>query len=105
MRYWLTTTLPLATCRHQYDLVLFSESFQYIPLPAAMSTDQYLQGRYPWLTRFIKWLVRHKLARLRYKYFSGYSSQAVFKNTKATDVGVATWAAIPATSHGITLII
>ena len=26
-------SLPLASCRHQYDLLLFSESFQYIPLP------------------------------------------------------------------------
>jgi len=26
-------SLPLASCQHQYDLVLFSESFQYIPLP------------------------------------------------------------------------
>jgi SAM-dependent methyltransferase len=26
-------SLPLSTCRHHYDLLLFSESFQYIPLP------------------------------------------------------------------------
>jgi len=26
-------SLPLKDCRHQYDLLLFSESFQYIPLP------------------------------------------------------------------------
>ena len=26
-------SLPLSSCRHQYDLLLFSESFQYIPLP------------------------------------------------------------------------
>jgi SAM-dependent methyltransferase len=26
-------SLPLASCQHQYDLLLFSESFQYIPLP------------------------------------------------------------------------
>ena len=26
-------SLPLSSCRHRYDLLLFSESFQYIPLP------------------------------------------------------------------------
>jgi SAM-dependent methyltransferase len=26
-------SLPLATCQHRYDLLVFSESFQYIPLP------------------------------------------------------------------------
>ena len=160
-------SLPLASCRHQYDLLLFSESFQYIPLPelfekspallkpggqllvcdffktdahsdggdgdrsfsgghllrefypsvaasaftlkqdedlttrispnialldewltqrllpAAASTDQYLCGRYPWLIRFIKWLARHKLARVRYKYLSGHRSQAVFEKYKS----------------------
>jgi len=160
-------SLPRSSCRHQYDLLLFSESFQYIPLPvllekspallkpgglllvcdffktdahgdggdgdrsfsgghllhefyrsvaaspftlqqdedltkrispnialldewlmqrllpAAASTDQYLCGRYPWLTRFIKWLARHKLARVRYKYLSGHRSQAVFEKYKS----------------------
>jgi len=160
-------SLPLETCRHQYDLLLFSESFQYIPLPeifeksptllkpggqvvicdffktdahcdgdegdrsfsgghlldafyqhvsdstftlqhdedltarvspnialldewltqrllpAATSTDQYLRARYPWLTRFIKWLARHKLERVRYKYLSGHRSQAVFEKYKS----------------------
>lgn len=160
-------SLPLASCRHQYDLLLFSESFQYIPLPeifeksplllkpggqllvcdffkteahcdggdgdrsfsgghllsefypsiaaspftlqqdmdltarvspnialldewltqrllpAATSTDQYLRARYPWLTRFIKWLARHKLERVRYKYLSGHRSQAVFEKYKS----------------------
>ena len=160
-------SLPLASCRHQYDLLLFSESFQYIPLPdlfekspallkpggqllvcdffktaahgdggdgdrsfsgghllhefyqsvaaspfilkqdedltsrvsqnialldewltqrllpATGSIDQYLSGRHPRLTRFIKWLARHKLARVRYKYLSGHRSQAVFEKYKS----------------------
>ena len=160
-------SLPRASCRHQYDLLLFSESFQYIPLPelfemspallqpggqlvicdffktaahcdggdgdrsfsgghllhafyqhvsdspfilchdedltarispnialldewltqrllpATGSIDRYLCGRYPWLTRFIKWLARHKLQRVRYKYLSGHRSQAVFEKYKS----------------------
>lgn len=160
-------SLPLAVCRHRYDLLLFSESFQYIPLaeifnkspmmlqpgglllicdffktdahcdggegdrsfsgghllgkfyegvsdsafsvchdedltprispniallddwltqrllPASRSMDQFLRGRYPRLTGFIKWLSRHKLERLRYKYFSGHRNQAVFEKYKS----------------------
>jgi SAM-dependent methyltransferase len=160
-------SLLLATCRQRYDLLLFSESFQYIPLPeifakcplllkpggrllicdffktdahgdgaegdhsfsgghllgpfyehvsaapftllhdedltarvspnialldewltqrllpASRSIDQFLLSRYPRLTRFSKWLARHKLKRLRYKYFSGHRSQAVFEKYKS----------------------
>lgn len=160
-------SLPLATCQHRYDLLLFSESFQYIPLPeifqkcplllkpggqvllcdffktdahcdgaegdrsfsgghllgpfyehvsaapftllhdedltarvspnialldewltqrllpASRSIDQFLVSRYPRLTRLTKWLARHKLDRLRYKYFSGHRSQAVFEKYKS----------------------
>lgn len=160
-------SLPLATCQHRYDLLLFSESFQYIPLPeifqkcplllkpggqvllcdffktdahcdgaegdrsfsgghllglfyehvlaapftllhdedltarvspnialldewltqrllpASRSIDQFLLSRYPRLTRLTKWLARHKLDRLRYKYFSGHRSQAVFEKYKS----------------------
>ena len=160
-------SLPLARCRHQYDLLLFSESFQYIPLPeifensptllkpggqlvicdffktdahcdggegdrsfsgghllhafyqhvsdspfslqhdedltarvspniallddwltqrllpASGSIDQYLCGRYPRLTRFIKRLASDKLERVRYKYLSGHRSQAVFEKYKS----------------------
>jgi SAM-dependent methyltransferase len=160
-------SLPLATCRQRYDLLLFSESFQYIPLPeifekspallkpggqlfvcdffktnahcdggegdrsfsgghllgefyqyvaaspftllydeditarvspnialldewltqrllpASCSIDQFLLGCYPRLTHLIKWLARHKLERLRYKYLSGHRSQAVFEKYKS----------------------
>jgi SAM-dependent methyltransferase len=160
-------SLPLETCRHQYDLLLFSESFQYIPLPeifeksplllrsagrlvicdffktaahcdggagdrsfsgghlladfyrcaeqspfrishdedltarvspnialldewlsqrlvpALDSIDEYLSGARPRLTRILKWLGRHKLARARYKYLSGHRNQRVFEKYKS----------------------
>jgi SAM-dependent methyltransferase len=160
-------SLPLAACRQYYDLLLFSESFQYIPLseifakspmllkpggqllvcdffktdahcdgaegdrsfsgghllrlfyegvsaapftllhdeditprispnialldewlsqrllPATRSIDTFLRGRYPRLMPLIKWLARHKLERLRYKYLSGHRSQAVFEKYKS----------------------
>ena len=160
-------SLPLSACRQRYDLLLFSESFQYIPLPeifeksplllktggqllicdffktdahcdgaegdrsfsgghllgpfyeyvkaapftllldedltprispnialldewlsqrllpASRSLDTFLRGSYPRLTWLIKWLARHKLERLRYKYFSGHRNQAVFEKYKS----------------------
>ena len=160
-------SLPLDQCRHQYDLLLFSESFQYIPLPdvfarapellrsggrlvicdffktdahcdggdgdrsfsgghllaefyryveqspfrishdedltarvspnialldewltqrlvpALSSVDEYLLDTWPRLTRMLKWLGRHKLARARYKYLSGNRSQMVFEKYKS----------------------
>jgi SAM-dependent methyltransferase len=160
-------SLPLTNCSHRYDLLLFSESFQYIPLPdifekspallkpggrllvcdffktsahcdgaegdrsfsgghllgsfyeqltaapfslshdedltsrispnialldewltqrllpASRSIDHYLRARYPRLSRLFKWLARHKLERLRYKYLSGHRNQAVFEKYKS----------------------
>jgi hypothetical protein len=52
-------------------------------LPASAAIDHYLRGNNPWLTRFAKWLARHKLKRLRYKYLSGHRSQAVFERYKS----------------------
>ncbi len=160
-------SLPLDELRHRYDLLLFSESFQYIPLPeffansssllkpggcivicdffktaahcdgqpgdrsfsgghilsefyrlvgesafrieqdidltkrvspnialldewltgrlvpAAGLIDVYLQGAYPKMSRLVKWLLRRRLARVRYKYLSGNRSQAVFEKYKS----------------------
>jgi len=160
-------SLPPDQCQQQYDLLLFSESFQYIPLPdifarapellrnggrlvicdffktaahcdggtgdrsfsgghilsefyrhveqssfrirhdedltarvspniallddwltqrlapALTSVDAYLLGAWPRLTRVLKWLARHKLARARYKYLSGHRSQVVFETYKS----------------------
>jgi SAM-dependent methyltransferase len=159
--------LPIAECLHCYDLLLFSESFQYIPLPdifvkaprllrergqlvicdffktdahcdggvgdrsfsgghllgdfyrrvaasafeiardedltrqvspniallddwlsnrlapALGTVNLYLDGSYPRLMRLLKWLLRHKLERARYKYLSGHRSQAIFEKYKS----------------------
>lgn len=159
--------IPLAECRRQYDVALFSESFQYIPLsaslpllrqilkpgglllicdffksehhgdggpgdrsfggghdlrnfyaqmaalpfeqiedtditqrispnldlvndlltrkvgPATETVGRYLADNYPRTTRLAAWLLRRKLAKLRYKYFSGHRSRAVFERYKS----------------------
>lgn len=50
--------------------------------PAFETLDTYLSGRHPWLLKLVKWTFRKKLKRLRYKYFSGHRSQAVFERYK-----------------------
>lgn len=158
--------IPVAECRQQYDVALFSESFQYIPLsaslpllqqilkpgglllicdffktehhgdggpgdrsfggghdmadfyahmggtpfvpledqditprispnldlvndvllnkvkPASDSVGRYLRDNYPRLSKFLGWLLRKKLAKLQYKYFSGHRSREVFERYK-----------------------
>jgi SAM-dependent methyltransferase len=51
--------------------------------PAAGTLDDYLLDNYPRLTRLFKWLLRHRLARLRYKYLAGNRSRAVFEKYKS----------------------
>ncbi|MEN8107328.1 MAG: class I SAM-dependent methyltransferase [Pseudomonadota bacterium] len=52
-------------------------------IPAAGTMDDYLLDNYPRLTGLLKWLLRHKLARLRYKYLAGNRSRAVFEQYKS----------------------
>jgi len=51
--------------------------------PAIGSVDRYLQDRYPFSIRMLKWLARRKLARLQYKYMSGHRSAAMFQKYKS----------------------
>ena len=52
-------------------------------IPAAGTLDDYLLDNYPRLAGLLKWLLRHKLARLRYKYLAGNRSRAVFEKYKS----------------------
>jgi len=71
------------TPRISPNIALLDEWLTKRLLPASRSIDGFLSGRYPRLTPFIKWLAQHKLKRLRYKYFSGHRSQAVFEKYKS----------------------
>ena len=51
--------------------------------PAGKTLDCYLRDNYPRLTRLLTWVLRHRLARLRYKYLSGNRSRAVFEKYKS----------------------
>ena len=70
------------TARVSPNIALLDEWLTQRLVPAAGSVDQYLRGAYPGLTRVVKWLLRHKLERARYKYLSGNRSQAVFEKYK-----------------------
>ena len=65
------------------NIALLDEWLTRRLVPAAGSIDLYLQGAYPKTTRLMKWLLRRKLERARYKYFSGNRSQAVFEKYKS----------------------
>ncbi len=70
------------TARVSPNIALLDEWLTRRLVPAAGSVDQYLCGTYPRTTRVLKWLLRHKLERVRYKYLSGNRSQAVFEKYK-----------------------
>jgi SAM-dependent methyltransferase len=71
------------TTRVSPNIALLDEWLSQRLVPALSSIDEYLLGSRPRLTRVLKWLARHKLARARYKYLSGHRSQAVFEKYKS----------------------
>lgn len=50
--------------------------------PATLTIGRYIEGRYPLLTRLALRLLRRKLDRVNYKYFSGHRSKEVFERSK-----------------------
>ncbi len=50
--------------------------------PATLAIGRYLEGCYPLLAKLALRLLRRKLDRVNYKYFSGHRSKAVFERYK-----------------------
>ena len=50
--------------------------------PAGLTLGRYLQERYPLLTRLALRVLRRKLEKLNYKYFSGHRNREVFERYK-----------------------
>jgi len=50
--------------------------------PATLTIGRYIESRYPLLARLAIRLLRRKLDRVNYKYFSGHRSQEVFERYK-----------------------
>jgi hypothetical protein len=51
--------------------------------PAALAVHEYLASNYPLLARVGLRLMRRRVDRIRYKYFSGHRSRAVFERYKS----------------------
>ena len=51
--------------------------------PAGLTLGRYLQERYPLVTRLALRVLRRKLEKLNYKYFSGHRSREVFERYKS----------------------
>jgi SAM-dependent methyltransferase len=71
------------TTRVSPNIALIDEWLTQRLVPAAGSLDRYLRDAYPLTRRVLKWLLRQRLARFRYKYLSGHRSQAVFEKYKS----------------------
>jgi SAM-dependent methyltransferase len=50
--------------------------------PATLTIGRYIEGRYPLLAKLVRGLLRKKLDRLNYKYFSGRRSKEAFERYK-----------------------
>jgi SAM-dependent methyltransferase len=51
--------------------------------PAALAVQRYLESNYPLFTRLGLRLVRRRLEKIQYKYFSGHRSKGVFERYKS----------------------
>lgn len=79
------------TIKHDEDITRFTspsvalvdELLRRRIAPACSSIDRYITTRVPHLRRFIGWLLRKKLAKLRYKYLEENRTQAVFERYKS----------------------
>ena len=71
------------TSRISPNIDLLDEWLMQRLVPAAGSIDRFLQDQYPRSSRVLKWLARHKLAKLKYKYLSGHRNAAMFRKYKS----------------------
>ncbi|MAT50668.1 MAG: hypothetical protein CMK32_05740 [Porticoccaceae bacterium] len=70
------------TTRVSPTIALLDEVLRERIIPAVETTGIYLRGRHPWGTRLLGWLLRKRWEKLRFKYLSGYRTQAVFERYK-----------------------
>lgn len=71
------------TARVSPGIELLDDWLTHRVAPAGQTLNRYLCDNYPRLTRVLTWMLRHRLARLRYKYLSGNRSRAVFEKYKS----------------------
>ncbi|MGD2056953.1 MAG: class I SAM-dependent methyltransferase, partial [Gammaproteobacteria bacterium] len=70
------------TSRVSPNIALIDDWLQHRVAPAVGTLDHWLRAHYPRVTWLVKWLLRRKLARMEYKYLSGYRDRTVFERYK-----------------------
>ncbi|MGL1834673.1 class I SAM-dependent methyltransferase [Rhodocyclaceae bacterium SMB388] len=65
------------------SIALLDELLRNRIAPACATIDRYLSERVPMIRRLVGWLMRRRLARLRYKYLEQHRTQAVFERYKS----------------------
>jgi len=70
------------TSRMSPNLELVNDMLMRRLKPAGLTLLRYLKERYPLLTRLVLRVLRRKLERLNYKYFSGHRNTEVFERYK-----------------------
>jgi len=79
---WTTLQNDDITANTSPNIKLVDELLTQRVAPAITTLNTFLSGRHPLILAFVKWLFRKKLQKLKYKYFSGHRSQAVFERYK-----------------------
>jgi SAM-dependent methyltransferase len=70
------------TRRVSPNLKLLNDWLMNRAKPASQTIDTFLRSNYPVSTRLLKWVLRKRLRKLQYKYFSGHRSQETFEKYK-----------------------
>jgi SAM-dependent methyltransferase len=70
------------TCRVSPNIELVDELLTNRVKPAMLAIGRYAEGRYPLLARLVLGLMRKKLDKANYKYFSGHRCKEVFERYK-----------------------
>lgn len=64
-------------------LDILNDALKQVVEPSANLAQKLLDNRYPFMSRFLKWLYRKKLKKINKKYFSGEKTGANFKKFKS----------------------
>jgi SAM-dependent methyltransferase len=70
------------TKRVSPNLKLLNDWLMNRAKPAGLTIDTFLRSNYPLSTRVLKWILRKRLRKLQYKYFSGHRSRETFEKYK-----------------------
>jgi len=65
------------------NIDVVSDMFKKAVHPTVILTQQLLENRYPFMSKFIKWVYRKKISKINIKYFNGEKTGENFKKFKS----------------------